>query len=95
MKTLKERYEALDDQMKMYFRQETTIRAWDKIADDKNAQAKMFNASKKWWQRKKSEDFPHYHETPIQMPIFFPIPPTWDKNYKKTKKLIEDYCEGV
>jgi hypothetical protein len=91
--TLEKRYNKLDDVMKMWFKQQTLIHAWNKSADEKNQKAKEFNESKKWWQRKKSQDFPHYHETPISMPNLFPLPPSFHPQYNETKQLIEDYID--
>jgi hypothetical protein len=90
-KTLEARFNELDDMMKMYFKQETIIKAWNLGADKKNDEAKEFNATKMWYQRKRPDNFPHYHETPVRMPMLFPTPPSTHKQYKKTKKLIEDY----
>lgn len=94
-KTLEERYDELDDAMQMYFRYQTLVLSWNKSADKKNEEAREYNRNKRWWQISKPDNFPHYHATPIQMPNPFPVPPSTHPDYKKTKKLIEDYVNEV
>lgn len=90
---LEKRYNKLDDMMKMYFRECAVIEAWNEQADKRNRQANRFNKNKKWYQRKKPTNFPHYHSTPIRMPQIFIIPPVFHPQYKQTKKLIEDFIK--
>jgi hypothetical protein len=90
--TIEQRYNQLDDIMKMYFREATLVIAWNLNADKCNAAARYFNTTKRWWQRKKPDDFPHYHATPVRMPQHFFIPPTWHPQYEECKKLIEEYA---
>lgn len=92
--TLEQRFNKLDDMMKMYFKQETMIKAWDRNADEKNEAARQFNATKKWWQKKQLDNFPHYFATPIIMPLPFPVPPTYHAQYEETKQLIKDYIDS-
>lgn len=93
-KALARRFNELDDAMKMYFNQETMIKVWNKNADKRNAEAREFNKSKHWYQRRKPDNFPHYHAAPVRMPMLFVIPPTMHPQYKQTKKLIEDYTRS-
>lgn len=93
--TLDQRYEKLDDMMKMWFRQETMIKAWNISADRKNREAREFNETKHWWQLKRAENFPHYYATPIKMPVYIPVPPSQHPQYAITKKLIEDYVSEI
>jgi hypothetical protein len=93
--TLEQRYNKLDDVMKMYFKQEVTIFTWDRIADEKNKRAKEFNKNKHWWQRRQRENFPYYMGTPIPMPLPFPIPPVYHPQYEEVKELIKAHKKDV
>lgn len=92
---LMQRYGELDDMMKIWFRQETMIKAWNINADRRMKKAREFNAQKKWYQRRKPEYFPHYTATPVRMPILIPVPPSWHPQYEEAKKLIQDYIEEL
>lgn len=92
-KQFEKRYNALDDYMKMYYRERILIECWNINADRKNKEIKDFNKNKKRWQFKKTGHYPSYWGGPIRMPEVFIVPPVFHPQYKKAKKLIEDYIK--